>query len=223
MITENPPHPELSVVAERVAHDLRGFTGLLVSALHELTELQGNPRAENVPQRGLSAPELLQMAGRVTFRLERLSARLTAVAQSDRFPPAVVDLEPLIEEAVAHAVRCERRADVSVKLPTAGGVTRVRVVPHACVEAIEDLVAWALKRSRRTVLVTIDVSSAAAVLILVTAAEVTVAPAMSVPFQDPLGMANWQLIRMGGSLRAEVSADEVTLVASVPRGRAVGG
>jgi hypothetical protein len=215
-----PPPPELPIVAERVAHDLRGFIGLLVSALHELTELQ-TPRTDSALPRGLTAPELLQMAGRVTCRLERVAARLDAVAHHDRFPPAHVDLEPLIKDAVAHAVRSERRAEVTVTLPI-GGVTRVCVVPQASVEAIEDLVAWALKRSRRPVSLTVDLSSTEAVQILVTAVGVTVIPAMSVPFQDPLGMANWLLLRMGGSLHAEVAADKVTLVASLPRGSAGG-
>jgi hypothetical protein len=225
-LTDRPSPPELSVVAERVAHDVRGFTGLLVSALHELTRLhESSSSTDDAEPHGLTTPELLRTAGRVTFRLERIAARLDAVAHQDRFPPALVDLEPLIKDAVALAVRSERRADVSVTLP--GVVTRVCVVPQASVEAIEDLLAWALKRSSGSgsgsVSLTVDVSSSTVARIRVTAMNVTAAPAMSVPFQDPLGMANWLLLHMGGALHAEVSAHEVTLVASLPRGPAVGG
>jgi signal transduction histidine kinase len=217
-----PPLPSLPLVAARLAHDLRGPLGVVVSALHELEQELQVSGAIDVT----SALRLLHMARRGTRKLERAASRLDAVAHENERTAAHVDLLPLVQRAAERTAQLEHRADVPLQLPKALSTVRVRVVPHLFSHALEDVLAWSLKRSRDGV----DVEFAKRhddegdhVEIVVTVHAVDVVPTAEVPLQDPLGLAKWLLAGMDGGLTIRAVDGDVVVVVTVPAGPAVGG
>lgn len=217
-----PPLPSLPLVAARLAHDLRGPLGVVVSALHELEqELQTSGPVDVV-----SALRLLHMARRGTRKLERAASRLDAVAYEKERTPGNVDLLPLVQHAAERTAQLEHRADVPLQLPKTLSTMRVRVVPHLFTHAIEDVLAWSLKRSRDGVDVELaqrrneDGDQAD---VVVTVHAVDVVPSAEVPLQDALGLAKWLLAGMGGGLTIRAVDGDVVVVVTVPAGPKVGG
>jgi signal transduction histidine kinase len=212
--------PELPLIAERVAHDLRGPLGVVVSALHELEQELNAPGGLDVA----AALRLLEMARRGTRKLERTAARLDALAHRERRTPAHVDLHPLVVEAARRTAQLERRPDVPLRLPaTTHKAIRVRVVPQTFEHALEDVLAWALKRSHRGVDVELLTSADEnTCCVVVTARDVDTVPGTVVPFQDPLGMAQWLLMSMAGKVSAKLEERDVVVTVSVPAGPLVG-
>lgn len=222
-MTLPPPLPSLPLVAARLAHDLRGPLGVVVSALHELEQELQSPGPVDMT----SALRLLHMARRGTRKLERAASRLDAVAHEATRTPAHVDLLPLVNQAAVRTAQLEHRADVPLQLPQTSSTVRVRVVPHAFAHALEDVLAWSLKRSRDGVDVVFvqrhDDADGDQVQIVVTVHAVDVVPTADVPLQDPLGLAKWLLAGMGGGLTIHAVDGDVVVVVTVPAGPAVGG
>lgn len=154
--------PPLSVVARRVAHDVRGPVGVIVAALHEIEEaLAGLGDAAE----GKELQRLVEMARRGTRKLERTAFTLDAIGALP--PPAVshVDLQPMVKTAIDRMQIAERRPQVAVNVVSSPETTlRVTVAPPLFTHALEELFGYAIRKSAREVRVMMMSSSSSSSL-----------------------------------------------------------
>lgn len=216
--------PPLGAVAKRVAHDVRGPVGVIVAALHEIeliiAELGDDSRGEEFSR-------LLEMARRGTRKLERTATTMDAIGVLEAPTPSGVDLHPMVITAIERMKRAERRPQVVVNGPAPGQTVRVRVAPQLFSHAIEEVLAYAIRRSASEVRVTISspVTTSTApdqaqtpqlVSLVVTMVGADVVPASAVPFEDPLGLAAHLFEVQHVSFTIDKQDDGVTLLVGVP-------
>lgn len=230
--------PPLSVVAKRVAHDVRGPVGVIVAALHEIEEALaglGDGAA------GPDLQRLVEMARRGTRKLERTAFTLDAIAALP--PPSVshVDLQPMVRTAVDRMQIAERRPQVAVSWISPPEATlRVTVAPPLFTHALEELFGYAIRKSAKEVRVMMLSSSSTSspntmptpsnpsherpervksprtTSLVITLVGVDVVPASTIPFEEPLGLAAHLLSVQHVSLAIHKKADGVELVVDVP-------
>ncbi|WP_437713923.1 histidine kinase [Sorangium sp. So ce448] len=194
----------------RAGHDVRGPAGVVATALNELESvLGGDATAQNAAY--------FTMARRGVRRLLRLADRYTAASELSRqldAPAQPLDLEALVQKAVAEASFVYGRRDVTVALDLAP----VRGVAHAAsmTAALSDALMLALNVARARVVVALAAHGDRARVVLTSdssAASVEkLFEAALAPDADPLADGGLPVRVIDGVLKAhggEARADRV--------------
>ncbi len=183
MTNSAPPLIDASV-ARKLAHDLRGATGIVAGALREI-------------ESGSDAAPFVTMARRATARLERVARSLDALGglyegrDSER---EVVDVDVVVGEALER-IQLELRPGLAIeKKPGAG---KAKVDRAAFVAGVDEVLAAFGKRGKG-----IGVEGA-----VVRGKGFDHVPASQKPFEDPLGAARLLLERSGGTLQLALEGD----------------
>jgi signal transduction histidine kinase len=132
---------------ERLAHEMRGPTGVTLGALDEL-ELALGPDAERLRA-------LLNMARRGARKVLRTADRLSRTAQLDashlELSPVPADLAALVRTACSDAETVEGRRTVKVTLQVADGPCLARLDAGWAQAAVVEVVTQGLRSARRAV------------------------------------------------------------------------
>lgn len=171
-------------VARRIAHDLRGATGIVAGALREI-------------EAGSDVGPFVTMARRATARLERVARSLDvlgAVSAAPRAERELVDVDLVVGEALER-MQLELRPGLKVEHQKGGG--KVHVDREAFVAGVDEVLAAFGKRGK-------GIAVAGGV---VTGKGFDHVPASAKPFEDPLGAARLLLERSGATLVMELEGD----------------
>lgn len=170
-----------SAVARRIAHDLRGATGIVAGALREI-------------EAGSDAAPFITMARRSTARLERVARTLDALGHEPGAAETrieLVDVDAVVAEAVE---RIATELRVGFSLTHTKGAPKANLGKAAFSAGLEEMFACFGKRAK-----SIQVDGH-----VVTAAGYDHVPASAKPFEDPLGAARLLLERSGATLALEL-------------------
>lgn len=134
---------------EAVAHELRGPSGVTLGALDELELALGDAAAEYA--------SLFAMARRGVRRVLRTADRLSRSAQLELSGAApaleVTELNGLIERSLREAELVEARRGVTANFKRAEASVLLRVDPSWLGAALAELIGYAVRSARRSVLV----------------------------------------------------------------------
>ncbi len=173
-----------SAVARRIAHDLRGATGIVAGALREI-------------EAGSDVAPFITMARRSTARLERVARTLDALGHEENAVearPDVVDVDAVLAEAIAR-IATELRPGFAISQKK--GSPTATLGKAAFSAGVDEVLACYGKRAK-----SIEIDGA--VIIGVGYDHV---PASAKPFEDPLGAARLLLERSGATLVLELEGN----------------
>lgn len=134
---------------EAVAHELRGPSGVTLGALDELELALGDAAAEYA--------NLFAMARRGVRRVLRTADRLSRSAQLELSGAALAletaELNALIERSLREAELVESRRGVATSFKRSEASVLMRVDPNWLGAAIAELIGYAVRSARRSVLI----------------------------------------------------------------------
>lgn len=171
-------------VARKLAHDLRGATGIVAGALREI-------------EAGSDAAPFVTMARRATARLERVARSLDALGglfEGRDHEREVVDVDAVVAEALER-IQLELRPGVAIDKK--GGAGTVKVDRAAFAAGVDEVLAAFGKRGK-------GIAVDGAVL---RGKGFDHVPASQKPFEDPLGAARLLLERSGATLQLNLDGD----------------